>query len=686
LLCLDRDRYLNDNFEFPDIFGLKALHKEPIGGASLDSLKNYPSRRHTLDQLVGQIGNFGPPPLQKQLSELLHRATARLGPPALGADLGDPAMMAVHALNCADPANWAEVSIERPDGSQAKARRYVPPETENQRFADLQPAAQELSKEMNIQRALGIALDDPSRSSPEFAATAIAWAQSASPHSRDDDADNKWMREEAVLTAAMIAMRDGTPELRSQQLAWARGIFAAALQRPEDPVYRFRAGLRFNPVAIAFVGIINSLKSGAGPDNLRTILEVAARPGPAAAHGFGAAVVSLAAIDERLPRAVLRCAFAAAIRPFRSSSEEESANNRHRQRVQTAVKAELGWLAGQRSEPRWPHFPPVLGRTRRRRIVLGPQPSEVGPGPPSTPPKKYADHQAAALWLSRAIGLADVANRPWLRDLALAYAKWTAASNGAGLSREEEIANPPMEWNDAYFNLLAYCLPGLGSQEIDDIALKPIASLPDEPFFDIVTRFLRSVDAVFFNGHGLSEPEAVRIRSVLAGRLVTSNGWHRLASSRSASVEVHIGPAIAVFFFNDYGRFEPTKSYLFPKAVDRLGPFLPILEALVEGGPSFFTALVTLNLLEVAPGRAHLPFIVMAANTWLKTYPDNTAFWIDSGMGRRICVLIDNIWRNEPALLDEAEGARRDVDQVLAALVRIGVAEAARLEQALLSP
>jgi hypothetical protein len=205
--------------------------------------------------------------------------------------------------------------------------------------------------------------------------------------------------------------------------------------------------------------------------------------------------------------------------------------------------------------------------------------------------------------------------------------------------------------------------------------------LPDEPYFDVVTHFLRSVDAVFFNDYGLLAQDVVRIRSILARRLVASSGWRRLAGSQSASIEVHIGPAIATFFFNDHGRFQPTKCYLFPKAIDRLDPFLPVLETLVDSGPSFFTALITLNLLEVSPRPSHLPFMVMAAHTWLRSYPDSTPFWIDSEMARRICALIDNIWRREPVLLDRVQTLRNDVDQLLAALVRIGVAEAARLEK-----
>jgi hypothetical protein len=433
--------------------------------------------------------------------------------------------------------------------------------------------------------------------------------------------------------------------------------------------------------------MIHSLRDDPTSDRARALLEVAARDNPAAAHGFGAAASTLADIDERLPRAVLRCCFTAAIKPTRHwnvpEQEAEARANRHRERVQAAVEAELAWLAGQRTEPDWPVFPLVsTGPRRRRRIILGPEQPQPAPRR-RAPPEEHTDHQAAALWLRHAAVLADPIKRPWLRELISAYVQWTAAANGAGLSQDKEIANEPTEWNDAYYGLLAKCLPGLQSREIDELSLTPITSLPDETFFDVSSGFLRSVDVIFFNERGLLADEAVRIRSVLASRLVASSGWQRLAGSRSNSVEVHIGPAIAVFFFNDYGRFQPTKCYLSPNVIDRIDPFLPLLQTLIEGGPSFFTALVALNLLEVSPKPSHLPLIVRAAATWLKTYPDSVPFWIDNDTGRQICVLIEDIWRIEPALLDRTQAMRNEIDQLLATMVRIGVADAARLEKAL---
>jgi hypothetical protein len=687
LLCIDRERYAHDNLEYPDVFGLKALEREPAGPTSLEGLKKRASRRLMLDQLLGQYAVAGPIELREMLTVLLRRAAARLGPPDERSDLGDAAFMAVHALNLLDPNNWREVAVARDDGTQDKAWQYVSPEDEDRHLAVLREASRDRFSDANMQAALSLALEDPSRSSADLVAAAVEWAQRATTKPKSEDKDEDWMCKGAALTAAMIAMRDGDAELRTRHEAWARGVFAEALQSKDDPVYRFRGRLRFNPIAIAFVGMTHVARCHAAVGDVRGLLEVAAREEPAAAHGFGVAATTLASMDERLPRAVLRCAFAACIRPNREwdlpEGEAAARAERHSQRIRTAVNAELAWLADERAEPDWPAFPPEPARRRRHCLVLPGRAQQDTPAGQPSRPEEYTDHQAAAVWLSNARGLFDVAERPWLREVARSYAAWTAAANGAGLDAHEEIADPPGEWNNAYFELLAYCLPGLASTEIDELALTPIISLPDEPFFGVMTQFLRSVDAVYFNESRLQEPIAVSIRSALARRLMASSGWKRLSGSRSASIEMHVGPAIATLFFNDHGFIQPAKCYLLPKGVDRLDPFLPVLERLVVSGPSLFVALVTLNLIEVAPKSTHLQFMMAAAKAWLRSYPDSNDFWIGHEIGRRVSVWIEAVWRREPTLLDVERTVRLDVDRLLAALVSLGVADARRLEEAL---
>jgi hypothetical protein len=535
--------------------------------------------------------------------------------------------------------------------------------------------------------AIGRALEDSSRSSSKLAAAAAEWAQRAKPTAKNDDKDDDWLREQAVVAAAMIVMRDGDTELRARHEEWVRGVFARALATKEDAVHRFRPGLRYNSIAIAFVGMIYGLKHHAEAKDIRALLEIAASDNPAAAHGFGAGATTLASINELLPRAVLRCAFAACIRPRRGwgiPEKEVTAHSvRRRQRVGAAVDAESEWLAGQRPEPDWPEFPPITARNRRGFRIGGGHVQPENPTKKHRQPNEYADHQAAALWLSNARGLFDVVARPWLREVARAFAHWTAAANGAGLDKNQEVDDQPREWNNAYFALLAHCLPGLASQDVDRLALTPICSLPDEAFFDVITEFQRNVDAVYFNDRKLEECVAISIRSKFAHRLLESRGWKWLGDSRSESIEIHIGPAIAVLFFNDYGFNQPAKCYLLPQGIDRLDPFLPVLGKLVETGPSLFVALVTLNLLEVSPKSAHLPFIIAAARTWLERYPGDKKFWVDQDIGHRVCMCIEKIRLQEPALLGNNQAARFDVDRLLTALISLGVADARRLEEAL---
>ena len=99
------------------------------------------------------------------------------------------------------------------DGTEAVAREYVPPETEQAHLAPLQEAARGSQLDANMQAALGLALDDPSRSShracSQPAITLGARVRGARREHTEADADANWMREQALVTAAMILMRDG---------------------------------------------------------------------------------------------------------------------------------------------------------------------------------------------------------------------------------------------------------------------------------------------------------------------------------------------------------------------------------------------------------------------------------------------------------------------------------------------
>ena len=135
--------------------------------------------------------------------------------------------------------------------------------------------------------------------------------------------------------------------------------------------------------------------------------------------------------------------------------------------------------------------------------------------------------------------------------------------------------------------------------------------------------------------------------------------------------------------FNNYGFTLPATCYLRPKGIERIDPFLPVLETLTKTGASLFVAFVTLNLLEVSIRPNHLQFFLTAVNAWLDSYDEDTFLWVDYGIGQRVCKWIEHVHTAEPEMLNAGEPARENVDRILAALVRLGIADAKRLEETL---
>ena len=487
----------------------------------------------------------------------------------------------------------------------------------------------------------------------------------------------------------MIVMRDGDDALRAEHEGWARAQLEEVLQtRDDDPVHQIRAGLRYNPIAIAYVGMIHALRHRNTREDIRALLEIAARDNPAAAHGFGAAVSVLETIDARLPRALLRCALTACVLPNREWNwpEEEGAARAERrlQRAKTAVDAEIAWFTESAQEPRWPTFPQEqVHRRRHVRLPGGFRANDEEKNVEPQPSTEHVDHQAAALWLRQTRDLLDDATRFWISELVTTYMPWTIRANGSELGDGDETNQPPMEWNNAFFALAARCMVGLSVDQAAAMIVTPITTLPDRHFFDVLADFQRGVDSVYFGGGNIPTPVAVEIRTALAKRMMGSRGWERLSSSKEMSIEMHIGPAIAVLFFNDHHFAQSTKCYLLAKDVERVDPFLTVLGSLVKSAPSPFVALVLLNLLEVAPRPEHLDILVAAGKAWLDAYPDFRPIWVDHGFGRRWCAIVENICSQVPAAVDAQLPIRAALDGIVAALVGLGIPEASRLEDAL---
>lgn len=690
LLCVDRTRQVHDRVDMSDFFGLGALDNEPCGNVTSADLKRRPSRRTTLDDLIGNFTLLASSAQHAELRTLLTTAASRLDEPAAIADLGDPEFMVRYALNLSNATNWQEAEVTLNDGSSATVRQYVSPPAEQTHLQPLRDAATGGDSDFAMRSALSLAVEDPAQLLPEGRSAAVAWAQRSATATTDietdsDDGDRR-RQKEAVVTAAMIVMRDGDDALRAEHGEWARSQLDKTLAvLDKDPARRTREGLRFNPSAIAYAGLIYALRYWSTAAGMRQLLEVAATGNHAAAHGFGASVAVLMEVDCRLLRAVLRCAFGACVvedRVWDASKEEVDARTvRGHERAQAAVAAEMAWLVGEGSEPMWPTFPeePVRPKMRLRLSGAGiatQEPPEV----PMPSPIEHTDHQSAAIWLRQVCGLSDDAARSWLNEVVKAYIPWTTVANGGGLDDGDETDRTPSEWNETFFAVVARCVVGQSSPEVIERVVRHIVALPDKNFYDVLVDFLRSIDVVYFEGNSIPTQVAIDVRSALADHMLTTRGWERLSRSRDLSIEVHLGPAIAVLFFNDHYFGRGWKCYLLEKGVERVGPFLPVLSKLSSKGPSPFVALLLLNLLEAAPRAEQLDVLVDAGSEWLQAYPDFRQLWIDYGVGRRWCLLMEAIRARSPSIFNSSAPKRPAIDNLVASLVALGVPEAARLE------
>ena len=692
LVSSDRTRQVQDQIDFPDMEG---FNKEPVGPTTRINLEKRPSRRIPLEHLVGIYGLFGPEALREKLVHLLRTASQRLEPPEANSSFADPRLMVRFELNLIDPANWRERDVERADGTVVRDREYVSPQEEADHVAALSAAVDARITSTNICSALLIAVDNSSKSSSELAAQGVVWAQGELGRPKrgdvkEDDDEDDVLNGEGIRAAALIALRDGDDELRRAHGTWAEKVLLEALESSDDFAQRLRTGVKYNPIAMAFAGLTQLYRHEPNALRLRILLDIAARDNPAGAHGFTAAVEILAEIDERIPKAIVRCGLAACVKPIRrrDMSEEEKARRfaAHAENSSTVVEAELAWLSASGPEPSWPDFEPSGShpnrRRRRRDTWIGASPKAPKPAETESPRAEvYIDEHAAALWIGASRPIADVTVRPWLRELVLAYADFSAKLNGLGLLQDEELSRSPYEWNRSYYTLLARTLIGLDEFEIDKFAITPITALPDEPFLDITPLFLRAVDVVYFNNR-LLQVEAPVIRQRFIDRLVASYGWRRLVKSRSSSIESHLGPAVGAIFFSEVN-LGNASSYMTQGAMKHAAPFFPALSNLLIQGPSYFVALVSMNLFEVSPDSSLLPIVIAGGKAWIASYGDDTDFWVGHSIGRRFCALVDEIRRASPEALTTDKAERHAISSILAVLVRLGVAEARVLETAL---
>ena len=234
LLVIDYQRWSHDHTPIPDVLDQGDLQREPHGQATLESLKQRPSRRATLRERLTALAFEEPEDVRQRVALLLREAAARLGPYGEDDDLGDAAFMAVHAGNLLVPDNYTDVDVPLRDGRTVVGKQYVEPEAEHRHMERLRSARSERSTGVNFQLAISNALEN-GRSTPEFAASAAQWAQRSAAPPADGEENASGLQRQAVVGAAMIAMRDLTGEQRTRYRSWAMGVFQCRRPRRGRP-------------------------------------------------------------------------------------------------------------------------------------------------------------------------------------------------------------------------------------------------------------------------------------------------------------------------------------------------------------------------------------------------------------------------------------------------------------------
>lgn len=680
LLSIDCERFALDTSPLP------TLANEPAGVSSIKSLQKRPSRRMSLDHLIG--GYVGErPALLPQLRAALSEAAARVGVPSDGDDnMRSVRFVANHAVNLADPENWKPVKIERRDGTIVDGFEYHIPAAEQVLSAPAEARIAAKSTERDIRLLAPLALQDRTKSTPEFLSRAVAWAEAIDLNLKDpEEEDDIFQREDwrirARVNVATLLMRDGDDAMRAQHQTWAQQVLREALAAKDNPD-RSHPQLPYNNVAIATVGQISIVRRAPTADGFRSLLEIAARPDQAMLPAFSAELSTLQDIDARLPQAIMRIGFGACIHALHDYDQSEDENRLraqvHRERVRAALESESAWLKGAAGEPAWPVFPNDPPRRKRfSRIGMTAEEWEDE----RARPKDVVASSSAAKWIQSAVPLLRPETMDWFRGLVDVYAEWTSVENGAGRPDDTEFSNRRTEWNMTYFDLAPRTFVGMTGNEVDRGVLQRVLTFPSEAFFDVVAVLVRTLDELYFDGRTIDGDEALRLRTLLFNELRRRRRWQRVIAEKSTSMEMHLARAVSTLFLHNES-WSGGKCYLYPAGAESLKVFLPLLSGIsVEAAQSQFIALQFLDLMELKADLQNLGHLVRTTSAWVAAYPNDIPFWIDYGVGKRICAWLAEAMKTDPSAFAAATCPSAEIDRLLDSLLRLGVAAARPVEE-----
>jgi len=229
-----------------------------------------------------------------------------------------------------------------------------------------------------------------------------------------------------------------------------------------------------------------------------------------------------------------------------------------------------------------------------------------------------------------------------LQDLVRHCWSWTAAANGVGIKSDDEPTEEPYEWNDAYFAAALTAAVSTVPSAIDELVYEPLAQLPEERFLNALEPTLHAVDQLWLASRVLPDAAALSLRSVLLPRLTATRAWRRLEGDSSVGIEIQLGGAVAAMFMGQNLIGQGPRCYVPLSETARAYQLMPLLTPLVEqAGGSLFVAMAFLNLLALDPHVDRLAPLSRAVKSWWNAQGPNNVFWVDHGIGRRVCQWID---------------------------------------------
>ena len=90
--------------------------------------------------------------------------------------------------------------------------------------------------------------------------------------------------------------------------------------------------------------------------------------------------------------------------------------------------------------------------------------------------------------------------------------------------------------------------------------------------------------------------------------------------------------------------------------------------------------MAALSIVTVSPDDPFVEFGVKAIQACMKAFPDDIKLWIGYGIGKQFCAWIAGVIHRDGVAALDTTGVRGAVEQIVSALIRLGVPEATHLE------